>query len=235
MSHPPFSPAQARAARLRIGLTPEQVVAAMAQLGVRRPAEAVTAWESGTAPPSETELFALADAVWCPVPTLMAVRPRSLREHRLARRFSAERLALRIGMAASAYLRAETDHHWSGTDVQTVLLADALDLEPDELLRVIGRAGALDGLLRQAVEGRWKQHTTALARLVDAPERSVAEALRTLHQEYARFGERYRGHLVARSDDARLKEIAGERAGWLHALPDRFLRLVGPHPGPPAA
>ncbi|MEV4946499.1 helix-turn-helix transcriptional regulator [Streptomyces sp. NPDC053755] len=233
MSHPPFSPAQARAARLRIGLTPEQVTAALAQLGVRRPVDAVTAWESGAVAPSEGELFALADALWCPVPTLMALRPRSLREHRLARGLSAERLALRIGMPVPDYVRTEADHRWSGTDVQTVLLADALGLEPDELVRVIGRAGELDGLLRQAVEGRWKQHTASLARLVDAPERGVARALRTLHQEYARFGERYRGHLVARSDDARLKEIATERAGWLRALPDRFLHLVGHGTGPP--
>ncbi|MFD7324119.1 transcriptional regulator [Streptomyces sp. NPDC059875] len=235
MSHPPFSPAQARAARLRIGLTPEQVVAAMAQLGVRRLAQAVIAWESGAVTPSETELFALADALWCPVPELMALQPRSLREHRLARRFSAERLAQRIGMDVHAYARAENDHHWSGTDRQTLFLADALGLEPGELRRVIGRAGELDGLLRQAVEGRWKQHTAPLARLVGAPERSVVQALRTLHQEYAHFNERYMGHLVARSDTARLKEIAAERAEWLHALSDRFLHLAGPDARPPSS
>ncbi|MGW0466629.1 helix-turn-helix transcriptional regulator [Streptomyces sp. NPDC003027] len=234
MSHPPFSPVQARAARLRIGLTPEQVVAAMAQLGVRRPVEAVTAWESGAVAPSETELFALADALWCPVPELMALRPRSLREHRLARQFTAERLAQRIGMDPRDYARAEEDHHWRGTDRQTLRLADALGLEPDEVLRVIVRAGELDRLLRQAVEGRWKQHTAALGRLVGAPERRVAQALRTLHQEYAHFNERYMGHLVARSDHARLREIATERAGWLHALPDRFLHLVGHDTRPPS-
>lgn len=227
MSHPPFSPAQARAARLRIGLTPEQVVAAMAQLGVRRLPQTVMSWETGAAAPSETELFALADALWCTVPELMDLRPRSLREHRLARHFTAERLAERIGMDLQAYARAENDHHWNGTDRQTLFLADALGLEPAELLGVIGRAGELDGLLRQAVEGRWKHHTAPLARLVGAPERGVAQALRTLHQEYAHFNERYMGHLVARNDHARLKEIATERAEWLHGLSDRFLHLAG--------
>ncbi|MEU6879658.1 transcriptional regulator [Streptomyces sp. NPDC046712] len=227
MSHPPFSPAQARAARIGIGLTPEQVVSAMAQLGVHRPVEIVMCWESGAVAPSEAELFALASALWCPVPTLMARQPRSLREHRLARQFSAERLALRIGMDVHEYARAENEHRWNGTDRQTLVLADALGLEPGELLRVIGGAGELDGLLRQAVEGRWKQHTAPLARLVDAPERSVAQALRTLAQEYASFNERYMGHLVARNENARLKEIATERAAWLHALSDRFLHLVG--------
>ncbi|MFC8272064.1 hypothetical protein ACFUJR_05850 [Streptomyces sp. NPDC057271] len=60
----------------------------------------------------------------------------------------------------------------------------------------------------------------------------MAQALRTLHQEYAHFNERYMGHLVARSDDVRLKEIVTERAGWLHALSDRFLHLVGPDARP---
>ncbi|WP_225803167.1 helix-turn-helix transcriptional regulator [Streptomyces sp. NK15101] len=226
MPTPPFSPAQARAARLRIGLTREQVVVGIAQLGLRRSVEALVSWESGAVAPSEAELFALASALWCPVPVLMDLKPRSLREHRLARQFSAERLALRIGMDVHDYARAESDHRWSGTDRQALLLADALGLEPGELLRAIGRAGDLDGRLRQAVEGRWKQHAAPLARLVGAPERTVTRALRILHQEYARFNERYMGHLVARSDSARLKEIATERTDWLHALSDRFLHLV---------
>ncbi|MFI8965809.1 helix-turn-helix domain-containing protein [Streptomyces sp. NPDC053493] len=233
MTHPPFSPAQARAARLRIGLAPEQVVAAMAQLGLHRPVEILMCWESGAVAPSEAELFALADALWCPVPVLMDLRPRSLREHRLARGFTAERLAPRVGMDVRDYVRAENDHRWNGTDRQTLVLADALGLEPEELLRVIGRAGELDGLLRQAVEGRWKQYTTPLARLLGARERTVAQALRTLHQEHARFNERYMGHLVARSDDTRLKEIATERAAWLHDLSARFLHLVGHEPPDP--
>ncbi|MFI8520766.1 transcriptional regulator [Streptomyces sp. NPDC085481] len=232
MPHPPFSPAQARAARLRIGLTPDQVVAAMAQLGLYRPAAAVLSWEQGVLAPSETELFALASALWCPVPELMALHPRSLREHRLARQFTADRLAERIGMDAPTYARAEQDHHWAGTNRQTLLLAEALGLEPDQLLRVIRQAGDLDTLLRQAVEGRWKQHTAPLARLVNAPERTVARALRTLHKEHGRFNEAYMGHLVARSDDTRLREIAAERATWLHDLTRRFLALVGQDDGP---
>ncbi|MFI8826188.1 transcriptional regulator [Streptomyces sp. NPDC053431] len=231
MSHPPFSPAQARAARERIGLPPEHVVAAMAQLGVHRSTETLRCWEAGVVTPSEEELFALADALWCPVPVLMDLTPRSLREHRLARQFTAERLARRVGMDLAAYARAENDHRWNGTDRQTLVLADALGLEPEELLRLIGRAGELDGLLREAVEGRWKQYTAQLARLVGARDRAVAQALRTLHQEYARFNERYMGHLVARSDDTRLKEIATERAAWLQGLSDRFLHLLGDDSG----
>lgn len=226
MSHPPFSPAQARAARLRIGLTTEQVSVSMGKLGVPRGVETILCWESGTLAPTEAELFALADALWCPVPVLMDLRPRSLREHRLARQFTAERLARRIGMDPPTYTRAERDHRWQGTDRQTLMLAEALGLEPARLLSLITQAGALDELLRQAVEGRWKQYAAPLARLAGVPERTAAKALRTLHREYAGFHERYMGHLVARSDDARLKEIATERAAWLHSLADRFLHLV---------
>ncbi len=230
MPTPPFSPVEARAARLRLGMTPAQVVAAMSQLGVDRPPEAVHAWEAGAVPPSEPELFALADALWCPVAVLMAVRPAALREHRLSRGFTAERLALRIGMDPDAYARAEAEHRWPGNDRQTLLLADALGLGSEELLDVLDRDNELVGLLRQAVEGRWKAHVTTLAHLAQADERRVARALKALHREYTRFDERYMGHLVARSGDARLREIAADRAAWLRALPDRFRSLTGTGP-----
>ncbi|MFD8142134.1 transcriptional regulator [Streptomyces sp. NPDC059708] len=226
MSAPPFSPAEARAARLRLGMTPAQAAAAMAQLGLHRPPEAVHAWEEGTHTPSEPELLALADALWCPVAVLMAVRPATLREHRLARGFTAERLALRIGMDPYAYARAEAEHHWAGTDRQNLLLADALGLSSEDLLDLLDRDGELVGLLRQAVEGRWKAHVPHLALLAQADERRVARALRVLHREYTRFDERYMGHLVARNDDARLREIAADRAAWLRTLPDRFRTLT---------
>ncbi|MEU9004404.1 helix-turn-helix transcriptional regulator [Streptomyces sp. NPDC048551] len=227
MSRLPFSPSEAKAARLRAGMTPSQVVASMAQLGMHRPPEAVHAWESGGVAPTETELFALADALWCPVPVLMGRPPGTLYEHRLARQFTAERLAERAGVDPYTYARAETGHDWSGTDHQTLLLADALGLRPEELLEVIDRAGEFSDLLQQAVEGRWKAYVAPLADLARTDERRVAHALRTLHREYSGFNERYMGHLVARSGDARLKEIAVERAHWLAELPERFGYLTG--------
>ncbi|WP_030206796.1 helix-turn-helix transcriptional regulator [Streptomyces sp. NRRL S-87] len=225
-THPPFSAEQARAARARVGLTLHQVTFHMAQLGIGREPDTVRDWESGAATPTEPELFALADALWCPVAVLMARNPRTLREYRLARQFTAPRLARRIGMDPDAYARAEGDHQWPGTDRQTLLLADALGLTPDELRTVLDRTADLTALLRQAVEGRWKQYAPALARLSGTAPDRTARALRTLHQEYARFNERYLGHLVARSDDARLREVAQARAAWLRALPDRFHHLA---------
>ncbi|MEW2417640.1 helix-turn-helix transcriptional regulator [Streptomyces sp. NPDC046866] len=225
---PPFSPAEARAARQRIGLTPQQVAGQLTQLGLPCGPQTVLAWESGAAAPSETDLFALADALWCPVAVLMALRPGTLREHRLARQFTRERLAVRIGMAAEDYARAEAGRPWPGSDHQTLLLADALGLAPDALYRILDRDGEFLTLLRAAVEGRWKQYAVPLARLTGAAPEEVAAVLRTLHQEFARFNERYLGHLVARSGDARLREVAADRAAWLRALPERFRRLTGP-------
>ncbi|RSS78861.1 XRE family transcriptional regulator [Streptomyces sp. WAC06614] len=209
-----------------MGLTHHQVAFHLAQLGVHRPPETVLAWESGGVRPSEEELFALADALWCPVAVLMGRDPATLREHRLARQFTAPRLALRIGMDPQAYTLAETEQRWTGDDRQTLLLADALALAPERLRTILDRAGEVSALLRQAVEGRWKPHVPALARLCGAGTDRTADALRVLHQEYARFNEQYLGHLVARSSDARLREVAQARAGWLRALPDRFHRLT---------
>ncbi|WP_406368255.1 hypothetical protein [Streptomyces sp. NBC_01546] len=127
-----------------------------------------------------------------------------------------------------AYARAEAEHQWSGTDRQTVLLADALGLRSEDLLDLIGRGRELVDVLRQAVEGRWESQVASLAYLAQADERLVAHALRTLHGEYARFEERYMGPLVARNDHARLRDIATDRAAWLRALPERFRFLVGP-------
>jgi len=227
VSGPPFSPAEARAARHRMGMTIDQVSAAIAQLGIRQSPELVEAWESGARAPSEIQLFALADALWCPTPVLMAVRPRTLQEHRLARQLTRERLAHRLGMEPHVYARAETEHHWTGDEQQTRVLAEALGLQPDEVLDVIGQGTELIERLKQAIEGRWKSHVGPLADFLGADEKQVAYALRVLHQEYAQFAERYMGHLVARSGDTRLKEIATERARWLRRLPEHFRELVG--------
>ncbi len=227
MAGPPFSPAEARAARLDTGMTVDQVTVSIAQLGVDAPAWLVAAWEQGTHTPSETQLFALADALWCPMPTLMGRHPRTLYEHRLARQLTRERLAHRIGMESHTYAAAETENHWTGDEHLTRALAEALGLQPPELLRVIGRGTELVKRLRQAVEGRWKSHVETLADFVGLDPDRVAPALRLLHQEYAQFTERYMGHLVARTSDTKLREIATQRSQWLHRLPEHFWELVG--------
>ncbi|MFG2298697.1 helix-turn-helix domain-containing protein [Streptomyces sp. NPDC048603] len=227
MSTPPFSPAEARAARLRMGMTREQVATEMTQLGVWLRPQRVKAWELGTRVPSETELFALADVLWCPTPVLMSLRPRTLGHHRLPRQLTRERLAHRIGMEIHAYARAETERRRHGEERQTRALAWALGTTPEHLRETIGRIAEVIRLLAQAVESRWKSRLAPLAELAEVDKRRVQYALGVLRQEYTRITERYMGHVVAGSAEARLREIADERARWLTRLPEHFWELVG--------
>ncbi|MDN3297574.1 transcriptional regulator [Streptomyces ficellus] len=223
----PFSPAEARAARARMGLTTSQVAHSMAACGVPVHPDLVTAWEQGSHVPTEPQLFALADVLWCSATTLMGVEPRTLAEHRLARQLSAERLAYRIGMDPAAYRAAEAARRWDGDSRQTRALVDALGLSLRKLVGIMGRGEELAGHLRSAVDGRWKAHVAPVAEIVVVDETSVGDALRTMHAEFAEFSERYMGHLVARNDDARLKEVAAERSAYLHRLVDHFWELIG--------
>ncbi|MFE2839341.1 transcriptional regulator [Streptomyces mirabilis] len=156
----------------------------------------------------------------------MASHPRTLRDHRLARQLTRERLAHRIGIEPHAYAKAETENRWNGDEQQTRALAAVLGMLPDDLREVIGKGGELIRLLKQAVDGRWKRHVTAVADFTGAEEAHVQYALRLLNQEYQQFTEHYVGHVVARSGEVRLREIAAERARWLRRLPERFRELV---------
>ncbi|ORT60639.1 transcriptional regulator [Streptomyces sp. CB03238] len=223
----PFSPTEARAARARMGLTTAQVAHSMAACGVPVHPDLVTAWEHGSHVPSESQLFALANVLWCSSTTLMGVDPRTLAEHRLARQLSVERLAYRIGMDPAEYRAAEAAHHWDGDLRQTRALVDALGLSLRKLVGIMGRGEELAGHLRSAIDGRWKAHVAPVAEIVVVNETLVGDALRTMHTEFAEFSERYMGHLVARNDDSRLKEVAAERSAYLHRLVDHFWELIG--------
>ncbi|MFF8831131.1 transcriptional regulator [Streptomyces sp. NPDC015131] len=227
MHSTPFSPAEARAARARVGLGTAEVARAMAACGVPVHPGLVTAWEQGAQVPSEPQLFALADVLWCAPTTLMGVEPRTLAEHRLARGLSVERVAYRIGMDPGAYRAAETARRWDGDLRQTRALVDALGLSLRKLVGIMGRDEELAEHLRAALEGRWKTRVAPVAEIVVVNETLVGDALRTMHAEFAAFSERYMGHLVARNDDARLREVAAERSAYLHRLVDHFWDLIG--------
>ncbi|MFC8919626.1 transcriptional regulator [Streptomyces sp. NPDC047821] len=223
----PFSAAEARAARARMGLSTAQVAHSMAACGVPVHPDLVAAWEHGSRVPSEPQLFALADVLWCSATTLMGVEPRTLAEHRLARQLGVERLAHRIGMDPAEYRKAEAAQYWDGDLRQTRALVEALGLSLRKLVGIMGRGEELARHLRSAVEGRWKAHVAPVAEIVVVNETLVGDALRTMHAEFAEFAERYMGHLVARNDDARLKEVAAERSAYLHRLTDHFWELIG--------
>ncbi|MFF2143272.1 helix-turn-helix domain-containing protein [Kitasatospora sp. NPDC058190] len=180
----PFSPEAARAHRVGLGLTPEQVAEGMAAHGVRLLFGHVLAWENGDLRPGEAELIALARVLWCPAADLMGARPTRLRDHRIARELGQEAVAERVGMSLPAYREAELTGHWDGDPDQTHALAQVLGLRLTELVEATGRAEALDRLLRQCVAGRWQPQLRALARLVPVPEPDLAAVLPVLHQEH---------------------------------------------------
>ncbi|MFD9724363.1 helix-turn-helix domain-containing protein [Streptomyces sp. NPDC059072] len=223
----PFSPVEARSARERVGLTSEQVAQSMAACGVPVHPQFVVAWERGSHVPTDEQLFALAAVLWCDTTTLMGIRPRTLGEHRLARQLTVERLAYRIGMDPFEYRAAEDARQWHGDARQTRALVEALGLSLRGLVGIMGRVEELEECLRAAVAGRWKTYVEPVAEIVVVDETSVGDALRTMNAEFSGFSERYMGHLVARNNDARLKEIAAERAVFLRRLVDHFWELIG--------
>lgn len=210
-----------------MGLTVTQVAASMASCGAPVHPELVLAWEQGSHVPSDQHLFALADVLWCDTATLMGTGPRTLTEFRLARRLSVGRLAYRLGMDPSEYHAAESARRWHGDARQTRVLAEALGLSLSEMIGILGRGAELEDHLRSGIAGRWKVHVDPVVEIVAVDATSVGDALRTMHAEFSGFSERYMGHLVARNDDSRLKEIAAERAAYLRRLVDRFWELIG--------
>ncbi|MFE1172574.1 transcriptional regulator [Streptomyces sp. NPDC058773] len=223
----PFSPAGARSARARVGLSTAQVAQSMTACGTPVRPEMVEAWEYGSQVPTEPQLFALADVLWCPLTVLMGVEPRTLAEHRQARQMSVERLSQLIGMDPAEYWAAESARQWSGDYRQTKALVEALGLSLRKLIGVMGRDEELSGHLRAAIDGRWKSHVGPVAKITTLNKTRVSDALRTMHAEFAEFSERYMGHVVARNDDSRLKEVAAERSAYLRRLVDHFWDLIG--------
>ncbi|MFI9271769.1 transcriptional regulator [Kitasatospora sp. NPDC052896] len=180
----PFSRQAARAHRAGLGLTPEQVAEAMAAHGVRLLPAHVLGWESGEIRPGETELIALARALWCPVAQLMGVRPTSLRDFRLARELSRDQAAARIGVGARTYADAELTGRWTGDADETRALAETLGLTLRDLVRITGAEEELEQCLRQCVAGRWQPQLKPVARLVPAPREALAGVLAALQAEH---------------------------------------------------
>ncbi|MFI1562528.1 helix-turn-helix domain-containing protein [Streptomyces sp. NPDC020490] len=110
--------------------------------------DTVAAWESGTHRPTEGELFALADVLWCRTIELMGIdQPRTLAELRLARQFTVARLARDIGMQVHDYTRAEEKNQWPGNFVQTLGLLHALNISFRQLEEVAEVSASMDPAL----------------------------------------------------------------------------------------
>ncbi|MFJ9346568.1 XRE family transcriptional regulator [Streptomyces sp. NPDC101237] len=131
-------------------MSPRQVVEQLTACGVRVDIARFHAWESGENSPTEQELFALADVLWCRTADLMGIRePRTLTEHRLARQFTTAKLAGSIAMDTAQYERAEARNEWTGDAQQTAALLRLLNLTPLQLTRATERSGAPEPVSRR--------------------------------------------------------------------------------------
>ncbi|MFG2572224.1 helix-turn-helix domain-containing protein [Streptomyces sp. NPDC048481] len=182
---PPFDAPAARRLRVALGMTPGHVAQGLRTsyaLAHATP-DLVNAWERGALTPAHAELTALAGVLWCS-PAELIGRPRTLREHRVARGLAPEDVARAVGHEFLAYTRMEESGQWRGTDRQNALLADLLDLALPDLVTVTGREGELAGLLRSAAGTRWQAYVKQVARIVPLDRRLLEDTLQELHQDY---------------------------------------------------
>ncbi|GGZ00147.1 XRE family transcriptional regulator [Streptomyces nitrosporeus] len=145
--------------------------------------EHVEAWERGTALPDAGEVAALAGALWCHPSELMG-RPRTLREHRIARGIPAEDVARGTGLRLDAYHHMEETGRWTGDKRQSAKLGALLQLPPRDFIAVTGLEGELARLLTEAVTTRWQAHVRAVARLISMERKQLHGPLDAMYHEY---------------------------------------------------
>ncbi|MEV5959777.1 helix-turn-helix transcriptional regulator [Streptomyces sp. NPDC051987] len=182
---PPFNAPAARSIRAALGMGPEQVahdLRASYGLPYVTP-DLVRAWEQGATNPTSPELIALAGALWC-TPGDLTDRPRTLREHRIARGLAPEDVAPAVGLDLGAYLAMEEDEGWQGTQRQSALLADTLRLSLPDFVTVTGKEERLAELLRNAVTTRWQACVRQVSKLLPLDKRLIEDTLRELHEDY---------------------------------------------------
>ncbi|MEU6114712.1 helix-turn-helix transcriptional regulator [Streptomyces sp. NPDC047117] len=183
---PPFDAQAAKRMREALGMTPAHVAYGInAAYGKPIQPRMIAAWERGEGSPTESELNALAGALWCAPGDLLGT-PDTLREYRIARGIAADDLALRIGMEIPAYERMEATGQWQGNDRQAAALRTELDLPLPALVRLTGRDRQLAEMLRSAATTRWQAYTRPVCKLLGLPKPAVQKALEFLFEEYHR-------------------------------------------------
>lgn len=183
----------------------------------------VIAWERGIVCPTSPELTALAGVLWCSPGELIG-RPRTLREHRVARGIAPEDVARAVGLELLAYLGMEENDEWRGTDRQSAALAGLLELNLPDFVAVTGREKRLTECLRGAVGTRWQAYVRQVAKIVPLDRRVVEETLMDLHRQY-------QGQMVSTLSWGG----GGERAGaagqeFLDEIVERFWEAVERRP-----
>ncbi|MFH8768805.1 helix-turn-helix domain-containing protein [Streptomyces sp. NPDC017958] len=190
-SAPPFNAPAARRLRAALGMGPEHVAYGMrASYGMPYVTpDLVVAWERGIASPDNPELTALAGVLWCSPGELIG-RPRTLREHRVAREIAPEDVAHALGMELSWYLRTEESGEWRGNERQSAALARVLELTLPDFVAVTGREKKLAELLHSAVTTRWQAYVRPVAKVAPLDRGVLEDVLQELHQDY-------QGHMAA--------------------------------------
>ncbi|CAL9587372.1 hypothetical protein SUDANB15_05134 [Streptomyces sp. enrichment culture] len=188
---PPFNAPAARRLRAALGMGPHHVAHTLrASYGLPYATpDLVVAWERGTAAPSHSELTALAGVLWCSPGELIG-RPRTLREHRVARGLAPEDVARAVGHELQAYLRMEETGRWRGTERQSAALTELLALSLADVVTVTGREDRLAELLRSAATTRWQAYVRPVAKIAPLERRLLERVLQRLHQDY-------QGHMAA--------------------------------------
>ncbi|WP_234384747.1 XRE family transcriptional regulator [Streptomyces sp. MMG1121] len=187
----PFNAPAARRLRAALGMGPEHVAYGM-RVSYGLPyvtPDLVIAWERGTSAPANAELTALAGVLWCSPGELIG-RPRTLREHRIARALAAEDVAHAVSMELRGYLRMEESGQWRGNERQSAALAEVLGLALQDFVTVTGREEKLTDLLHSAVTTRWQAYVRPVLKLVPLDKGILEGVLQALHQDY-------QGHMAA--------------------------------------
>ncbi|MEU6355456.1 helix-turn-helix transcriptional regulator [Streptomyces sp. NPDC047072] len=223
---PPFDAANARRLRIALAMGPEHVAYGM-RVSYGLPyvtPDLVVAWERGIVSPTSPELTALAGVLWCSPGELIG-RPRTLREHRVARGLAPEDVARAVGLELLMYLGMEELGEWRGTDRQSAALAELMDLNLPELVAVAGREPRLAEYLRNAVSTRWQAYVRPVAKLVPLGRRLLEDTLQELHRQYQR-------QMVATLSWGGGADAPDGTAGqeFLDRIVDRFWAAVESHP-----
>ncbi|MFE3645749.1 transcriptional regulator [Streptomyces sp. NPDC059169] len=207
---------------------------AMAACGVRVLGQWVEMWEQGRSVPTEAQLVALADALWCDLSVLIGRSPSTLRELRLNRRLSQEQLSSRIGMALNTYAIQEVQQRWEGSKRQTWALVTILQLSACELVVATGRGPELRERLLSAVQVRLQPQVAPLAELTEIPHHRVNQALHRMADELAALSPAQMvGFVQARVDKVKENEMLRARDRYVEGIVDRFWTLVGPSANTP--
>ncbi|POX56585.1 transcriptional regulator [Streptomyces sp. Ru71] len=188
---PPFNALAARRLRAALGMGPEHVAHGM-RVSYGLPyvtPDLVIAWERGMTAPTNAELTALAGILWC-APGELIARPRTLREHRMARGVAPEDVARVVGIDLRSYLRMEETGDWRGNERQSAALAEVLRLSLPDFVAVTGREERLAELLRSATTIRWQGYVRPVAKVAPLDRGILEEVLQELHEDY-------QGHMAA--------------------------------------